>query len=205
MKKIAFVLIFSLMMITAVSAIDADDWKTVKIKGHDFKIPPKYNNGDLKNGKYTIGNWRNFEISCIDNSLPMVYGFADSDDAYMEDMDINGHAVRYFNEYNNAEKANVSKVFFSVGQSVYMISWKSNEFSEDVKDIISSSESSNLTSGQFYDILREALNQYHIQEQNSLNTPDPVYVQSDNSYHKNDDFVRYYLTYKLLQDYKRGY
>ena len=180
------------MIITSASAIDSNNWKSIEIENHEFKIPPKYSNGELKKDTYTVGNWRNFEISPVDDSLPTVYGFANSEDPSSEDIEINGHAVRYFNGYNNAEKANVSKVFFSVGQSIYMISWKSNEFSEDVKNIISLSDSSNFTSDEFYDILDEALNQYNYQKQVDLNTPDPVYIQSSN-HHGDNDFIKYYL------------
>lgn len=203
MKKIIVLLFLCLTLITAVGAVDSGDWETVTIKHHDFKIPSQYAGGDLSDGKYTYENWRIFQISVVDNSLPMVYGFANGDNAYVEDLDIDGHAVRYFNEYNNAEKANVSKVFFSVGQSVYMISWKGNEFSDDVKEIIATSDSSEFSSSEFYDILKEAMNQYNIQEQSNLNTPDPVYIKSDNHYNKNDDFIRYYLTYRLLQSSRR--
>ncbi|MCF0226863.1 MAG: hypothetical protein HUK28_06130 [Methanobrevibacter sp.] len=202
MKKIVIILLFSIMMITAVSAIDSSDWKTVKIKNHEFKIPPSYSDGELGDGKYTVDNWRNFEISLVDSSLPTVYGFADSDDAKMEDLDINGHAVRYFNEYNNAEKANVSKVFFSCGESVFMISWKSDNFTEEVKEIISAADPSDFTYSEFYDILREAKSQYNAQKQADANTPDLVYAHNDNSYKKNDNFIKYYLTYKRMQ---RGY
>lgn len=180
------------MAITTASAIDFDNWKSIEIENHEFKIPPKYSNGELKNNAYTVDNWRNFEISTVDDSLPMVYGFAYSEDSSSEDSEINGHAVRYFNGYNNAEKANVSKVFFSVGQSIYMISWRSDEFSEDVKNIISLSDSSNFTSEEFYDILNEALNQHNYQKQIDLNTQDPVYIPSSN-YHEHGDFMKYYL------------
>lgn len=180
------------MAITSACAVDFDSWKTIEIENHEFKIPPKYSNGELKDNAYTVDNWRNFEISPVDDSLPMVYGFAYSEASYGEDLEIDGHAVRYFNGYNNAEKANVSKVFFSVGQSVYMISWKSDEFSEDVKTIISLSDSSNFTSDEFYGILNDAQDQYAYQKHVDLNTPDPVYAHSYD-YHEDNDFIKYYL------------
>lgn len=202
MKRIIVLLIVSLMMITAVSAIDSDGWQTVTIKHHDFKIPPQYSGGELDGGKYVYENWRVFQISVEDKSLPMVYGFADTEDAYVEDLDVGGHAVRYFNQYNNAEKGQVSKAFFSSGQSIYMISWKSDDFSEDVKEVIASSEPSEFSSDEFYDILKEAKSQYLAQRQADINTPDPIYYQPDHSHDRVYDFMEYYMTYRLINHYR---
>lgn len=183
MKKIIFILFFSLMMITSVSAIDSNDWKIIKIQNHEFKIPPQYNNGKLEDTYYTVGDWHNFRISMVDDSLPTVYGFAASDTAYKEDLIINDHPVRYFNEYNTAENANVSRAFFSVDESIYMISWKSNSFESDIKEIIALSDKSNLTTEEFYDTLKEALDEYNDDEQDDLNTPDTVYINSNDHHH----------------------
>ena len=56
--SILVILILSLglsMSLGSVSAIDSSNWNEVTINGIDFKIPPKYNGGELigDEGNYT--------------------------------------------------------------------------------------------------------------------------------------------------------
>lgn len=199
MKKIALVLLISMLTVSAVYAIDSSNWENVTVTGNVFKIPPQYTDGIMKETMYTYINWTTFQISDVGESLPTVYVFAEGDNATKEDLNINGHAVRYFNEYNPAANANVSRAFFSCGDSVYMISWQSDNFTDDVKEIIANAEPSNFSSSEFYDILKEAKEQYLEQQEEDLNTP---YYYYDYSYDHQDNhhsFLDYYIAYRLLR------
>lgn len=154
------------MMISTATAIDTNDWKTVTVENHDFKIPPQYSNGELKKTGYVVENWRVFQITEPSESLSTMYGFAISEDnAHVEDLNINGHPVRYINHYYELDNANLSRAFFACGDSVYLISWLSDNFTEEVKEIIATSDSSEISSTEFYNILDEAEKEYEIEKE----------------------------------------
>lgn len=164
MKKIILVILISLIMISTVTAINTDNWKTVTVENHDFKIPPQYSNGEMKKTGYVVENWRVFQITEPGESLPTMYGFANSGNPYVEDLEINGHPVRYINQYYELDNGNLSRAFFSCGDSIYLISWLSDNFTEEVKEIIASSDSSELSSNEFYEILDEAQSSYEVEK-----------------------------------------
>ena len=188
MRKIIFILFFSLMMITTVAAVDSSSWSNVTIENHVFKIPPKYNGGKLNNNSYQIGNWNNFAILCVDNYLANNYGFEVDTYGPGEDLNIDGHPARYFHGYNKYEKCELSRIYFSVGKSIYCISWQSNNLTDDVKEIIASSDPSEISSNNFYNTLDSAYEDYIAEEEEDENAYIPSSTSSNT--HNHHFFIR---------------
>ncbi|WP_303335090.1 hypothetical protein [Methanobrevibacter sp.] len=183
------------MMISTVSAVDSSNWKTVAIEGHSFKIPPKYDGGELKAHSYTIGNWNNFEIACVDSYITSNYGYVASQQLVGDDLTINGHPARYFCSYNKYEKTDLSRIYFPVGKSIYYVSWQSSNLSEDVNEIVASSEPSQISEEIFYEILDQALQDYK-NEESLEKTYVPQQTYSKSNHH---NYLNYYIFYKIGQ------
>ncbi len=192
MKKIILI-ILTLMMITTVTAIDTADWKTVTVENHDFKVPPQYSNGEMKKTGYIFDNWRVFQITEPGESLPTMYGYAIDNNEEVEDLDINGHPVKYIKQYYELDNGNLSRAFFACGDSVYLISWLSDNFTEEVKETIATSDPSELSNTEFHDILDDARLEYEAEklaeEKSYYNTPPK---KEHNYHHSMLPFYYYY-------------
>ncbi|WP_299523592.1 hypothetical protein [uncultured Methanobrevibacter sp.] len=160
-KKILISLLFISLIISinCVNAVDNSDWKTVKVNNVDFKVPPKYQGGELSNSDncYMITNIFTFGIRCVDDYLDSSYG--DDYNFKAKNSTIGTHDVSYITEYVNVIKHNVSYVYFSSGDSIYCISWN-GQMNEEIEEMIINTPDSSYDADTFYGILDEARHKY---------------------------------------------
>ena len=177
-------LIFSL---TAVNAIDSSSWHTQKVGGVDFKIPPNYEGGDLtRSGSvYSVYNLNQFQISSVDDCLKNTYGF-DASKGHCEDMVISNHEGVHVTYYSAYCKDNLSKFYFSIGDSIFELRWKGSAVSPEIEEIVSNCQDSTLSSTEFHNLLSNAKNDY-LNGKYSHNTYD-----SYDSYELDTDYENYY-------------
>lgn len=163
MKKLIIILTLSLLLVGCVYASDS----TIKINGIEFKIPPKYQNGELDDDSYRLEN--NFSIRCIDNNVAKAIGLWAEEQEYSEDLTLNNHPVRYFYQYNKYVKGYHSHAYFASGYSVYEISWTGKEITSDIEKLINNTPKSNISNDDFYNMLNESYNIYKNQKVDKLN------------------------------------
>ena len=200
MKKLCIIFISVLILsVSFIAAEDSSDWKTVSISGNDFKIPPKYSNGELSDYKYQIDNWNNFAILCVDTFLESNYGYVASL-GNGEKMTINGHPAIYFCSYNSYEKTDLSRVYFASGNSIYCISYQGSNLTSDIREIVSTSNPSSISGDEFYSRLDKAVEEHEIKERIDQNTHYPTYYSYDDSSSYNDDSaIKDFFFYKMGQ------
>lgn len=146
MKKIFLILVFFLL-ISPVSAVE--------IRGVDFEIPDKYHGGELKSYGYIYKSENTFSILCIDYLMQTKYAEWAYESISSENVTIGSHvAVHYVNP------GNISHLVFSVGNSIYCISWNSSEITPEIEELVKNAPDSNLTSSQFYSKLENELAEY---------------------------------------------
>lgn len=205
MKKIVVILlIIAITSVAAISAIDFNNQEKdyITLTGHDFKIPLKYSNGELGEDKYTYEDG-DFEIANVNVTLPIDYGSLCKINTYCEKLEVDGRAVIHFNKIDYIDDSTISIVFFSCGESFYMIKYKEAELSEDIEEIIATSKKSNFTNDEFYEILDAANDEYiELYEANEkAGSYDDSYSYSADSYNvereHRKDFLEFYAFYRL--------
>lgn len=73
---LSLLLIALIISVGCVNAVDSSNWKTVKVNDVDFKIPPKYQGGEINTARtnYHYNDLNTFGILCVDDYLPSSYG-----------------------------------------------------------------------------------------------------------------------------------
>ena len=179
---LSLLLIALIISVGCVNAVDSSNWKTVKVNDVDFKIPPKYQGGEINTARtnYHYNDLNTFGILCVDDYLPSSYGCWYNFKG--KNLTIGSHDVAYFHEYNNFAKHNVSHAYFSSGDSIYCISWGSGEMTDEMEEIIINTPDSSYDTATFYGILNE--NHFkiyrcrtHIARHISLLRPDKDYFR----------------------------
>lgn len=163
MKKLIIILTLSLLLLSCVYAGDS----TIKINDVEFKIPPKYQNGELSDNSYRLDN--NFSIRCIDNNVAKAIGLWAEEQEHSEDLTVNTHPVRHFCQYNKYVKGYHSHAYFSSRDSVYEISWTGKEITSDIEKLINNTPKSNMSNDDFYKMLDESYDTYKEQKIDRLN------------------------------------
>ena len=110
---LSLLLIALIISVGCVNAVDSSNWKTVKVNDVDFKIPPKYQGGEINTARtnYHYNDLNTFGILCVDDYLPSSYGCWYNFKG--KNLTIGSHDVAYFHEYNNFAKHYVSHAYFS--------------------------------------------------------------------------------------------
>lgn len=153
----------------------------VEIRGIDFEIPDSYLGGELKSYGYIFNNESTFSILCIDFLTDSGYAKIASESSFRENVTVGSHeAVHCVNDRN------VSRIFYSIGNSIFSISWNSSEITPEIEKLISDSPQSNLTVSQFHSKLDNEMAEYLIEKE----FEDEVIFPGDNGW---DDFDRDYI------------
>lgn len=163
MKKYLAMIFIITIMSGCVYAIS----ESIEINGTSFEIPPKYQGGELKNNKYSLDN--NFSIKCIDDDVCGNIGFWASEKDFSEDINIGGHPVRHFCQYNRYVEGNHSHAYFASNHSIYEISWMDKEINKDIEKLIKNTPKSKIDDDAFYSALDEATSIYKQQKIDELN------------------------------------
>lgn len=157
---LSLVLIVLILSIGCVSAVDSSNWTTVKVGDVNFKIPPQYQGGDMNNENtdYHYEDLNTFGILCVDDYLPSNYGYWYNFKG--KNVTIGSHDVVYFSQYNSYAKHDVCHAYFSSGDSIYCISWKGGEMTDEIEEIIINTPDSSYDTNTFYSILNDAKQSY---------------------------------------------
>lgn len=186
-KKLGISLLFIslIISISCVYAVDSSDWNTVRVNDVDFKIPPKYDGGEMVDSYYTFKDLNTFGILCVDDYLANNYGYWYNFKG--ENLTIGTHDVAYFTQYNKYVNHDVSHAYFSSGNSIYCICWNGGEMNEEIEEIIINTPDSSYDTSRFYEILNEAKHEHDTEEanDNSYYVPTP---KENNHYY----FYRHY-------------
>ncbi len=93
---LSLLLIALIISMGCANAVDSSNWKTVKINDVDFKIPPKYQGGDINNDhmNYHYNDLNTFGILCIEDYIASSYGCWHNFKG--KNLTIGSHDVAYF-------------------------------------------------------------------------------------------------------------
>lgn len=208
--SILVILILSMglsMSLNPVSAIDSSNWKEVTINGIDFKIPPKYNGGELigEDNNYTtymLETVFNFSISALNNQIDLVevYGYESTIDELknLSLKRIGGHDVVILHSYRSICEHDVIYLFYGIGDEIYAISYNGTKITPEIKEIIKNTPKSKMTKNELYKKLDDAQASY-VEKQ--IEYEEAYYYQeaySRKNSNKHDfDFVDYYCAYRI--------
>lgn len=209
--SILVILILSMglsMSLGSVSAIDSSNWNEVTINGIDFKIPPKYNGGELigDEGNYTtymLETVFNFSISALNNEIDLVevYGYESTIDELknLSLKHIGGHDVVILHSYRSVCEHDVIYLFYGIGDEIYAISYNGTKITPEIKEIIKNTPKSNMTKNELYKKLDDAQASYvekQIEYEEAYNYQE-AYSAGKNSNKHDFDFVDYYCAYRI--------
>lgn len=186
MKKLLIILSLTILLLSCVHANDS----TIEINNVTFKLPEKYQGGEINNNKYTLDNI--FTIRCLDDNIAKAIGLWASEKESQNDLNIANHPVRHFVQYNPYVNGNHSHGYFASGESIYEISWVGSEINKDVKKLIENTPKSKINKNTFYKILNDSVQTYKQERIDKLNQDaehnsiESEYQSSNQNSHKED-------------------
>lgn len=163
MKKILIVLSLTILLISCSYAAST----TIEINGTEFKLPSKYQGGELEDNKYQLDN--RFLIELIDDNLAKSIGLWAVENDSSEDLVIENHPVRHFCQYNKYVNGDYSHAYFASGKSVYEIAWTGDNITPDIEKLIKNTPASEIDNDSFYNVLDESVNIYKQEKTDRLN------------------------------------
>ncbi len=196
------------MSLNPIAATDSSDWKEINISGVNFKIPPKYANGNLVGNTYMLETVFDFSIASLNDnsSLKEIYGY-ESTIEELNDLklkEVGGHDTVILHSYRSVCEHNVSYVFFAVGKNIFAISFNGDKITPEIEEIIKYTPKSKISKEILYKKLDKAQEDY-VQEQMDY---DEVYEYSE-SYREgyydgakdmkshSPSFIDYYCAYRI--------
>lgn len=207
---IGLITIILIAMIPSAIAADNSNWTTKNVGGIDFKIPPEFDGGELKESSYSLTNVFEFGLLTLedDKNLRRNYGYeSTNEEVYdVKEMNINGHnAVAYFSNRSIVEHP-VTYIFFETNGTVYALSYNGDDVNKTIKEIVSSSPKSKWSENEFNEKLNQAQQDY-IEEQEEFEREyqyeeayrQGYYQGQSDSRHSGRDIFGYYFFYKLGQ------
>ena len=164
-KKIILFLLALFLLISAVNAIDSSNWTTATVGYEEFKIPPEYANPyssdfDMYEFDEDIDE---FTIRYVNPRIMSLYGYFINHNSQIKKVNVSGHDAVHFSGYDRYDEKNNSKLWFSAGEEFYYITWRGNNITPTIKEVVKSASPSNYTHKEFYDILDEEYQYYKIE------------------------------------------
>ena len=141
--------------------------ENIEICNAGFELPPKYSGGEVNNDSYELDNI--FSIRCIDSNVAQAIGLWASECNSSQDLNIDGHPVRHFCQYNKYAHGNHSHAYFASGDSIYEIAWTGKEIDSDIENLIKNTPPSKIDDDAFYDGMDLCLDIYKQQKIDKLN------------------------------------
>lgn len=162
-KKIFIILI----VILFIGGVWAQNDSSITINNVNFKIPLKYQGGELNDNRYELED--GFSIECIDDNLGRHVGLWACESDYEENLTIDKHPVRYYYQYNQYVHNNQSHAYFVSGDSIYEITWTGNEITKEIEDIIKNTPQSQIDANAFNYALDKSIDLYKKERTDRLN------------------------------------
>lgn len=162
-RKIIIALLVLSMLIGCISAIDSSNWTNATVGYENFKIPPKYENpykSDFHMYEFDE-DIDVFTIRYVNPAIMDLYGYF-IERNQVKKVEVAGHDAVHFTSYDRHDEANNSKLWFSAGEEFYYITWRGNNITPTIKEIVKSASDSKYSHDEFYDILNEEYQNYKI-------------------------------------------
>ena len=140
LKKTILLILTLFMLMGIVSAIDSSNWTTVDVGYETFKIPPKYSQNpyesdfDIYMYDFDIDE---FSIRYVNPNIMMLYGYFCEKNHIKKVVLDNRDAVHFFN-YDRNDESNNSILWFSAGEEFYYITWRGNNITPVIKEVVKS-------------------------------------------------------------------
>ena len=161
MKK----LIILILLIFLMGCVYAQD--SIEINDVEFYIPSQYQGGYISEDYYRLDN--EFLIECVNDNVPDAIGLWASENEYCKDLNIDGHPVRHYYQYNQYVHDNQSHLYFASDESIYEIAWTGNQITKDIKNLIKNAPKSKISDDEFYYALDKSIEIYKQQKIDKLN------------------------------------
>ncbi|MBQ6100172.1 MAG: hypothetical protein IJL02_09990 [Methanobrevibacter sp.] len=165
MLKKLIILIFALfLLMNAVSSIDSSNWTKASVGYEEFKIPPQYENPYKSDfHMYQFGeDIDEFTIRYVNPNIMELYGYFLEHNSYIKKVEVSGHDAIHFMTYDRHDETNNSKLWFSAGEEFYYITWRGNNITPEIEEIVKSASKSNYTHDEFYKVLNDEFQNYKI-------------------------------------------
>ena len=162
------VLVFSFalfLLINCVMAIDSSDWNTTLVGYEEFRIPPEYENPYQSDFNMYAADEDidEFTIRYVNPNLMSLYGYF-LEQGQSRKVNVEGHDAVHFTTYDRHDEKNNSKLWFSSGEEFYYITWRGNNITPTVREVVKSCSPSKYSHDEFYSILNDEYDNYRIVE-----------------------------------------
>jgi hypothetical protein len=181
-RKILIAALMLFIVMNAANAVDSSNWSTATVGYEEFKIPPKYE--DPYESDFHMYQFDEdideFTIRYVNPAIMDLYGyFLESNQA--KKVKVAGHDAVHFTKYDRHDEKNNSKLWFSAGEEFYYITWRGNDITPTVKEVVKSASKSKYSHDEFYDILNEEYQNYKII--NAIESQGTDYPSGDDKHH----------------------
>lgn len=160
-KKILILFLALFLAMNCAAAIDSSNWTTAKVGYEEFRIPPQYENPyssdfDMYEFDEDIDE---FTIRYVNPRIMELYGyFLEQNRA--QKVKVAGHDAIHFTHYDRHDEKNNSKLWFSAGEEFYYITWRGENITPTIKEVVKSASKSKYAHDEFYSILNDEYQNY---------------------------------------------
>lgn len=162
-KKILIFSIALFFLMNCIVAIDSSNWTTANVGYEEFRIPPEFENpyqSDF-NMYEADEDIDEFTIRYVNPNLMSLYGYF-LEQGHSRKVNVSGHDAVHFTTYDRHDGKNNSKLWFSAGEEFYYITWRGNNITPEIKEVVKSCSPSKYSHDEFYSILNDEYNNYRI-------------------------------------------
>lgn len=162
-KAIIFIFVL-LLLIGAASAVDSSNWTTAIVGYETFKIPPQYENPYKSDfNMYEFDEDIDvFTIRYVNPNIMSLYGYFLEQNTHVKKVNVSGHDAVHFVSYDRHDETNNSKLWFSAGEEFYYITWRGNNITPEINEIVKNVSPSKYSHDEFYAILNDEYKNYKI-------------------------------------------
>lgn len=163
-KKIFIILLALLVFVNAVSAADTSNWSEVSVGYESFRIPPQYSDNPYQSDfdMYEFDeDIDEFTVRYVNPRIMDLYGYF-LEQNNVRKVNVAGHDAVHFFNYDRHDATNNSKLWFSAGDEFYYITWRGENITPAIKEVVKSASPSNYSKEEFYSILDETYQNYRI-------------------------------------------
>ena len=181
-KKIIIIMLILSVFMGVACAMDSSNWTKASVGYEEFRIPPEYEN-PYKNDFHMYEfaeDIDEFTIRYVNPAIMDLYGYF-LERNQVQKVEVAGHDAVLFTSYDRHDEQNNSKLWFSAGEDFYYITWRGNNITPTIEEVVKSASDSNYARDEFYDILNEEYQNYKIV--NAIESQRIDYPSSDSKHH----------------------
>ena len=162
-KKILIFLLVLFAFMNFACAVDSSNWTTANVGYEEFRIPPEFENPYQSDfNMYEYGeDIDEFTIRYVNPNIMSLYGYF-LEQYHSKKVNVAGHDAVHFTHYDRHDETNNSKLWFSAGEEFYYITWRGNNITPTIKEVVKSASPSKYSHDEFYSILKDEYDNYKI-------------------------------------------